>query len=297
MKKFSERIQHIGDMIKDKKQQVPDLSTKEIRSVESECTDVSQANFIPENKIMENNLPVSKKTQVPAPNVVLRSSLFGVVKRGNRSFEKNVLKASFNGYTVLFSGEQLDQSDLDVWLECLHRCQSTPLGHTVRFKPNDFLKSINRKNGKSDYLWLNESLWRLRVNDIVISDGKYTYSGSLIFNQYRNEETGESCLVLNPEIAICFGDTAWTGIAKSIRLQLKGKPLTQWLYGFYSSHYKPLPIKVITLKELCGSEVKELRKFRQMLKKSLSELSTVTGWCCEIDSKDKVIIKKVVKKN
>lgn len=56
MKKFSERIQHIGDMIKDKKQQVPDLSTKEIRFVESECTDVSQINFIP-----ENNLPVSKK--------------------------------------------------------------------------------------------------------------------------------------------------------------------------------------------------------------------------------------------
>lgn len=240
----------------------------------------------------DNYLPISNKIQTPVPNIVLRSALFGLVEKGDRKFEKNVLKASFNGYTVKYTGEQLDQSDLDVWLECLSRYKQTPLGYTIRFSSYEFLKAIKRNTGKSQYDWLHDTLNRMQSSGIHLSDGKYTYIGSLINEVYRDEETGENCLVLNPKIIACFGDSSWTGVIRDLRLQLKGKPLTKWLYGFYSSHAKPLAIKVETLKELCGSKRGELYKFRYDLKKALIELSSVTKWYCEIDKTDKIIIKK-----
>lgn len=249
--------------------------------------------FINEGEMSENekHLPVSKKTKTPIPNIVLRSALFGVIGKGARLYESNVLKATFNGYTIKYTGEKLDQADLDVWLESLRRCQGTPLGHTVHFSSYDFLKSICRNTGKSDHEWLKKVFKRLRANDVEISDGKYTYAGSLIFEQYRDEETGQNCIVLNPKISSCFSDSSWTGVTQALRLQLKGKPLTQWLHGFYSSHAKPLPMKICTLKDLCGSQ-SNLKEFKRMLKKSLNELFNVTGWDCHIDNEDKVRIKK-----
>lgn len=241
-------------------------------------------------------LPISKKSQIPVPNGVLRSALFGVIAKGSRKFEKSVLKATINGYSVKYTGEQLDQSDLDVWIECLRRCQKTALGHIVKCSSYEFLRAINRNTGKSDHEWLKSVFLRLRVNDIEISDGKYTYAGSLIFEHYRAEDTGENCIILNPKIADCFVNSCWTGIDIALRLQFKGKPLTQWLFGFYATHAKPLPIKVETLKQLCGSQISELKKFKQILKKSLCELSDITGWLTYIDDNEKVIIKKVVKK-
>lgn len=303
MKKISDSIRHISDMIKDKNQQIPDRLAEQMAAIRSGVElphDVNHqtaaytgdSETAIDSESEEKYLPASKSNHAPLPNAVLRSALFSVVGKGNRKFEKKVQKASFNGYTVKYTGEQLDQADLDVWLECLSRCQETALGYTVRFSSYEFLKSIGRDTGKSQYNWLNDSLSRMQVSGVELSDGKFSYMGSLINDIYREEETGENCLVLNPKIAVCFGDSGWTGINRLIRMQLKGKPLTQWLHGFYSSHTNPLPIKVVTLKMLCGSEVSELYKFRQMLKKSLLELATATDWTCEIDNTDKVIVVK-----
>ncbi len=306
MKKLTDRIEHIGERVTERNQKIPRALAKKMESIrrgedetlpdfsaETQHTDAKRSPILyTDSEQKEAWLPTSKKNHIPTPNVILRSALFGVVKKGTRAYEKNVLKTSFNGYTVKYSGEQLDQSDLDVWLECVQRCQETALGHTVRFTSNNFLHAIGRNNGRSDYAWLQESLWRLRVNDVVISDGNFSYAGSLIHEQYMDEKTGDCCLILNPKILACFGDAGWTGMSKFFRLQLKGKPLTLWLYGFYSSHKKPLPFKVVTIKGLCGSNVGELRKFRQMLKKSLVELSSVTGWQCAIGDGDLVFVKK-----
>lgn len=300
MKNIKNRWDHIGERIRDNNQQLPHALNEKINAIRNgkdATTPISHKyaenshspHTVPEQE--ETWLPVSKNSHTPAPNVILRSALFGVMKKGIRKYEKGVLKATFNGYTVKYTGEQLDQSDLDVWLECLQRCQNTQLGHTVRFSSHDFLISISRDTGKAQHEWLKSVFLRLRANDVEISDGRYTYMGSLIFEQYRDEETGDNCLVLNPKIAACFSDAGWTGINKTIRIKLKGKPLTLWLYGFYSSHAKPLSIKVSTLKDLCGS-MSTIKEFKRMLKKSLEELTSVTEWECKVGEDDLVYIKK-----
>lgn len=239
-----------------------------------------------------DSIPVVSEQKRVVPNAILRSSLFGVVAKGNRKYERNVLKATVQGLTVKFTGEQLDQADLDVYLECVRRCAKNPLGELVRFSVSDFLKSIGRNTGKSDHEWVKSCLTRLFVCGIELGDGRFFYEGHLINEKYRDEKTGEFVIALNPKIAAFFSGDVWTGLLMIERYGLKGKSLALWLHGFYSSHEKPFPYKVETIKELCGSEVSVLWKFRQTLKKSLSDLSTATGWQCWIDERDLVNVKK-----
>jgi hypothetical protein len=54
---------------------------------------------------------------------------------------------------------------------------------------------------------------------------------------------------------------------------LVGKPLAQWLHGFYASHAKPYPMRVDTLLKLAGSEDESPSSGRQTLRKSLDALA------------------------
>ncbi|WP_244159040.1 replication initiator protein A [Pseudomonas cannabina] len=88
------------------------------------------------------------------------------------------------------TGEQLDQSDLDVFLECLHRHQDQTLGTKVRFTAGSFLRAINRDVGKANYLWLNDVLARLSLYGIELGDGQRFYLGTLLNEMYRDEIRG-----------------------------------------------------------------------------------------------------------
>ena len=237
-------------------------------------------------------LPAVSEHKRAVPNAILRSSLFGVVGKGFRKYEKNVLKATAQGLTVKFTGEQLDQADLDVYLECVRRCSKKPLGDLVRFSIYDFLKSIGRNTGRSDHEWVKSCFMRLFTCGLELGDGRFFYTGHLINEQYRDDKTGEFVIAINPKISVFFSGDVWTGLSLTERNNLKGKLLAQWLHGFYSSHAKPFQYKVETIKELCGTNIKELYKFKYKLKKSLSDLSIVTGWTCWVDENDLVNVKK-----
>jgi hypothetical protein len=268
----------IDELIGKSREVTPSQSVANISAVDcSECIET---------------LPSVSEHKRAVPNAILRSSLFGVVGKGHRKYERNVLKATVQGLTVKFTGEQLDQADLDVYLECVRRCTKKSLGELVRFTAYDFLKSIGRKTGKFEYEWLKVCLTRLFVCGLELGDGRLFYDGHLINEKYRDEKTGEFVIALNPKIAKFFSGDVWTGLLLTERTTLKGKPLAQWLHGFYSSHSKPFSYKVETIKELCGSDVSALKTFKQKLKKSLADLTVATGWQCWIDESDLVNVKK-----
>lgn len=75
--------------------------------------------------------------------------------------------ASQNGYEILFSGMQLDQADLDVWLHCLH-LSSGQLGKKVEVGLNAFLRDIGRTTGTASQNWLRDSLVRLGMAVIQV---------------------------------------------------------------------------------------------------------------------------------
>ena len=236
------------------------------------------------------------------PNIYLRSALFGVIKRGRRRAVKKETIGTFKGLTICYTGWQLDQGDLDVLVQSLHMYKYNPdptSGKYIRFNVRGFLRSIGRQPGKSGREWLKESLRRLKANALevtteirlVYGSETVTYAGSLIDEFYYNMQEQSYFLKINPKLAALF-NTGWTQIKWEQRLQLR-IDLAKWLHGFYASHRDPFPIKVVTLRHLCGSVRSRLSGFRGNLRTALDELIQV-GFLesYEIDFEDKVHVQK-----
>ena len=226
------------------------------------------------------------------PNSLLRSALFGAIKRGKRAYQDRIKKASVEGVTVIHTGPQLDQADLDVWQHCLHLARAEGLGTRIQFSAGSFLKAIERGAGGKDIEWLKNAFRRLSSSVVEVSDGKRAYFGPMLIGGARDDETGQYVIEMNPKIASLFGTDGWTGVEIEVRRALKKQPLAQWLHQFYSSHARPFGFKVETIHKLCGSDNKQLAGFRRELSEALKKLSEATKWTCEIDGNDVVNVAK-----
>lgn len=243
------------------------------------------------------DLPICSQEKHVAPNACFQSSLFGIVGRGRRKYLNGQRIVSFTGITITYTGEQLDQGDLDVFIHAIHltaqeKENRRPDG-LVHFSVRGFPAAIGRKPGKSGQQWLLNSVRRLSASNIeILFDGRRhylsgsIYGGSLINDYFYDPQNQKYYLRVNPNIGSLF-DLGWVQLCWRQRLQLSGN-LTRWLHGLYSS-IDTYPIKVSTLHLLSGSSCGRLRRFREQLKKSFNELTVngaIKSW--EIDADDKV---------
>ena len=241
-------------------------------------------------------LPLWSESVRGIPNTILRSALFGAIKRGRRMYMQGEVVASFEDVTILQTGPRLDQADLDVWEECLHLARIGGLGTRIQFAAHGFLKAIGRDTGKSQHEWLKDAFRRLTSTVVEIKCGKHAYFGSMLHHGARDDETGHYCIEINPAIVSLYGSDGWTAVEFARRRALKGQPLAQWLFCFYSSHSRPYPVKVSSILRWSGSETSELKRFRQRLRDVLTRLEAVTGWAWEIDDNDLLHIHKEPRK-
>jgi len=224
-----------------------------------------------------------EKNQRGAPSAIMRSALFGIVKRGRRAYIKEQELVSWGNTNIKYTGENLMQSDQDVWMACVEACKCQ--GKTdVIISQSELLRLAGKSNTKK---WLLSTLIRLVANAITVKDGRYTYIGSLIHNAIKDEETGYIALSINPNMLALFGANV-THIDVEQRAKL-GLDLSKWLQGYICSHEstwrKPHFIGLEKLKGLCGSEA-IIREFRRAIKKSMDELNqtnVVAGWKLEND--------------
>lgn len=254
---------------------------------------LEQGLWEPPSPAPDKEKPTAKVIQLPlwpepvraVPNDVLRSALFAAIQGKTRRYLKKEVLASVEGVTVSFTGGQLDQSDLDVWEQAVHLARTDPLGNKCYFRGNAFLKSIGRGNGKSQYEWLNDAINRLVACAVEIRNGSRVFTGSLLSSCCRDEKTGVYELTLDPKTVKLYTVNNWSSVEWEQRQALMGKPLALWLHGFYSSHAKPLPYKVETLRKLSGGNTKELKEFRKLLRVALEEIKkaeAIAAW--SIDS-------------
>jgi len=244
--------------------------------------------------------PISALAQLPiwpdsvrgVPNSVLRSALFGAIKRGKRAFMLRVQLAAVDGVTVLFTGPRLDQADLDVWEQCMHIARKNELGTRIRFAAYGFLKAIGKNTSGANHEWLKGAFARLASSVVEIKDGKKAYFGPMIHHGTRDDESGQYCIEINPAIASLYGKDGWSQSEWAQRQALRGLPIAQWLHGFYITHAEPYSLKVSTIHRLCGSEAKLMKHFREELRGALGKMGFITGWKCEINANDLVYIQK-----
>ena len=225
------------------------------------------------------------------PNASLRGALFAAIQGKNRRYiEREKLDAP-QGLEILFTGAQLNQSDLDVWEQCLHIARNHLLGNRCEFTEYGFLKAIGRATGKSQKEQLRRNFARLLACGVEITYNRITYGGSLI-EYYRDEDTGHYVLAINPKLISLF-NANWTAIDWEQRKALGNKPLAKWMHGWLASHADPYPVKVESLMKWSGSRAKQTKHFKERLKEALTDLQSVgaiNSW--HIDEADLVHINR-----
>jgi hypothetical protein len=190
-------------------------------------------------------------TRRAAPCAIFRSALFSALGRVKRPYLKNQKIASVDGVEITFTGEQFDQSDLDVYLELLHLMKDHPSGKVCEFTAYGLLKALGRNTGKKDHEWLHSVLIRLCAGVVDMTDHKKRYFGQLLHGGTKDEITKHYKLKINPEFAWLF-QQSWTSLEHEQRRKLHGHPTAKHLHAYYSSHAKPTAHRIAKLAQLAG---------------------------------------------
>ena len=207
------------------------------------------------------------------PNAALRSALFGAIKKGARAYlERQEIHAQ-EGMRIIYTGARLDQGDLNVWETVLHIVRIQALGDECRVTAYQILKALGKTDTGINRNTLDRRLSRMKATGVDVMVGSYGYEGSLIDEVYRDKETRQYVIRLNPKLSALFAADQFTQVDWTVRHALDGKPLAQWLHGYYASHAKPYPVNVATLLKLSGSENEDPSSGRQKLRKALDALA------------------------
>ena len=229
---------------------------------------------LPKNVVQ---LPLWPEVVRGVPNAALRSALFGAIKKGARAYlERQEIHAQ-EGIRIVYTGARLDQGDLDVWETVLHTVRLQALGDECRVTAYQLLKVLGKTDTGINRDTLDRRLSRMKATGVDVTVGRYGYEGSLIDEVYRDKETRQYVIRLNPKLSALFAADQFTQIDWTVRHALDGKPLAQWLHGYYASHAKPYPVNVATLLKLSGSENEDPSSGRQKLRKALDAVTEASA--------------------
>jgi hypothetical protein len=220
-------------------------------------------------------LPLWPEPKRGAPNSFIRSALFAAIQSKDRQYMKEALLASQDGIVIKYTGEQLNQSDLDVWETIVHLAREQPLGTFCSFTAHGLLKALGLPTGNSQHKQLHSTIIRLTACAVEVTHEGKTYFGPLIKSGAKDDMTRHYGVELNKGIIRLFGENQWTALDWQQRQDLRGQPLAQALHAFYSSHRQPFAVKVETLKAYTGSRNKQAASFKRQLKTALQELVDV----------------------
>ena len=227
------------------------------------------------------------------PNACLRSALFAGIQGNERiAYKKRTLLASVDGIEVRFLGVQLNQSDLDVWMQIVHLSRQQLPGFNVTFSAHALLTSLGKGTGKSQHEWLKESMARLGGAFVEMTfHGRDSFGEKGFLRYYRDEVTQRYVVELTESMLRLFED-GYTHIEFEQRHELRKQPLALWLHGFLSSHAAPYPLKIGTLHRLSGSCAQTMRDFKYRMRKALEALVTIGAIDSFVIDEDSVKIKK-----
>jgi hypothetical protein len=211
--------------------------------------------------------PQWASTRRAAPCAVFRSALFPALKRQKRPFLKEQQIAAVDGVKVAFTGEQFDQSDLDVYLELLHIMKEQPSNTDCTFSAHGLLKSLGRSTGNKDHKWLHSVLIRLCGGVVDMTDHKKRYFGQLLQGGVKDEITKHYTLSLNPQFAALFR-AAWASLEHEQRRRLGRNATAKALHAYYSTHAAPSAHRFETLAEIAGLKNSNRRDLKANLIKA-----------------------------
>jgi hypothetical protein len=212
-------------------------------------------------------LPLFKEAYA-VPNAILRAALFPAREvSAPRRFLKKAPIFAVEGIQVTFTGEEFDQTDLDVLLGILEIGAYIPIGQKFAFSAHALLKRLGRDTGGTQHDWLHDVITRLRGGTVDIRHQRLRFFGGFFNDGVKDKVTGQYTVSVNPKLILLFGCDMWSKIDRAQRDALGRNTTAKALHGYYSSHAKPGRHQIETLAQIAGLRAKQraVRK-RQVLK-------------------------------
>jgi hypothetical protein len=213
-----------------------------------------------------------------APNAVIRSAVFGVVRRGRRKRVTDMPVAGPPGYEITLTGWRLDQHDCDLWLEVMHLARNVKPGETVRFTVHSMLRRIGRtgKLAQGDYAWLEQRLKQLAATTIAFDSAREVGALGALIGSFRiDKATGEGVVRTNPEVRALWESITHLDVEQ--RRALGTNQLAKSLHAVLASHAAWMPMLLETLMRRLGAEYSSVRYFKRDLKAVLDDFAA-RGW-------------------
>jgi len=199
--------------------------------------------------------------------LVLASDLFAARRAGPRQRQEAVpLATCWPGTEIRFSGDPLDQDDLDTLLGCLLLAfrTPTPAKGSARFALRDLLRLIRPRGRRFDALRLEGSLWRLAAARIDIREhGGGIRMQARLFNTLLCDSDSGICAVdVNQRILAAFGDAGRVERLLALRAPLGSDGFRRWLAGLLLQGPASLRLDYRALRRLSGLARQPMAAFR-----------------------------------
>jgi hypothetical protein len=217
-------------------------------------------------------LPTWREDRRGSPNSFLRSALFAAIQSKDRVYLNKAEVFSQQGISISYTGQQLNQEDMTVWLALVDLMKKDPLGTECKFTAHEILKYMGLPTGGTQYERLALTVRRMTACLVEIETERYIYGESLIEGFVIDKDTNEYKVKLSRHLVKLFGDNDWTAIDWEQRKQLRNKPLCLKLHEYYNSHDKPFPVSLEFLSDLTGCKNSQKASFKRQVKTALEEL-------------------------
>jgi len=200
--------------------------------------------------------------------LLLASDLFSARTPGPHPvLEDALLATSWPGVVVRFTGESLDQDDLDALLGCLLLAFGNPgrSAGSTRFPLRDLARRIGGKGRRPTVRGLERSLWRLAGAGLGVTseDGKIRTQTRLI-HALLCDSAGSTCSVeLNPRLLDGFRSPTSVERLLATRAPLGAAPFRRWLAGLLANSSGCLCLELAGLRRLSGLVHQPMSAFRE----------------------------------
>ena len=216
-----------------------------------------------------------------APNAFFRSALFPALssqEKEKRQFMQKQKITCVAGLEIIFTGQQFDQSDLDVYLEILNFSKSQNMGTVVKFTAYAMLKALGLTNGHKNHEHLHDVIIRLRGGTLEVTDHKKRYMGGFLEGIIRDEITLEYEVVINPRFAVLFGFDMYSKLNIDKRRALGRNNTAKSMYGYYATHINPIAHKFETLCNIAGIKGKNRKSVIIKAHEAMKDVGILEGY-------------------
>ena len=125
-----------------------------------------------ENECKIIPFPIEHENHGAIPNMIIRSNLFGISIR-NLKLQERKLLITQGDKQIFFRGQDLNQTDLDIWLVIKKAFIEKPEGYEANFCTNEILKSLGMHHSKNNRLWLQKKIEKLNTSLLIFEHAGY----------------------------------------------------------------------------------------------------------------------------